>query len=161
MTAELISPSVSFSTSHFKLVVFNMDIETIYHCSYFESYSCHYFRQLYSSVCKILTLCPFYHHRSSTNLLPSHRVTMEFLTWNINCDWSAVTTYNWHEQLKKGGEIGTIFFNLWKAFNSIPHKVLLEKIDQIGLCNPYSLGYLNISRVESRKLWLMVRSLST
>lgn len=43
------------------------------------------------------------------------------------------TTYNWLSTLENGGEIGAVFFDLRKAFDSIPHRVLLEKIGQTGL----------------------------
>ena len=46
------------------------------------------------------------------------------------------TTHNWLSILESGGEIGAVFFDLRKAFDSIPHEVLLEKLEKIGLCNP-------------------------
>ena len=38
--------------------------------------------------------------------------------------------------LEGGGEIGAVFFDLRKAFNSIPHEVLLDKLKGTGLSNP-------------------------
>ncbi len=46
------------------------------------------------------------------------------------------TTYNWLNTLEGGGEIGAVFFDLQKAFDSIPHRELLEKIRQTGLSSP-------------------------
>ena len=44
--------------------------------------------------------------------------------------------HNWLSILEGGGEIGAIFFDLRKAFDSIPHEALLEKLEKIGLSNP-------------------------
>ena len=47
------------------------------------------------------------------------------------------TTHNWLTILEGGGEIGrAVFFNLRKAFDSIPDEVLLEKLEKIGLSSP-------------------------
>ena len=47
--------------------------------------------------------------------------------------------YNtWAMEVDKGKEICAIFFDLKKAFDSVPHKSLIEKLTSIGL-NPYIL----------------------
>ena len=46
------------------------------------------------------------------------------------------TTYKWLGMLEDGGEIAAVFFDLRKAFDSIPHKILLEKMRQTGLSSP-------------------------
>ena len=46
------------------------------------------------------------------------------------------TSHNWLSILEGGGEIGAVSFDLRKAFDSIPHEVLLEKLEKIGLSNP-------------------------
>ena len=58
---------------------------------------------------------------------------MGVLNWKINCNWPAC---NYAHILEGGGEIGAVFFDLRKAFDSIPHEVLLEKLEKIGLSNP-------------------------
>ena len=39
-----------------------------------------------------------------------------------------VTTHNWLSILEGGGEIGAVFFDLRKTFDSIPHEALLDKL---------------------------------
>ena len=46
------------------------------------------------------------------------------------------TTHNWLSILEGGGEIGAVFFDLRKAFDSIPHEALLDKLKVTGLSNP-------------------------
>ena len=43
------------------------------------------------------------------------------------------TTYSWLETLEEGNEIGAVFFDLQKAFDSVPHQCLMEKLQQTGL----------------------------
>ena len=44
--------------------------------------------------------------------------------------------HNWLSILEGGGEIGAVFFDLRKAFDSIPHEALLDKLKRTGLSNP-------------------------
>ena len=46
------------------------------------------------------------------------------------------TTHNWLSILEGGEEIGAVFFDQRKAFDSIPHEALLEKFEKVGLSNP-------------------------
>ena len=45
-------------------------------------------------------------------------------------------THNWLSILEGCGEIGAVFFDLRKAFDSIPHEALLDKLKGTGLSNP-------------------------
>ena len=61
--------------------------------------------------------------------------------WGFTPEKSTVTgllatMHNWLSILKGGGEIGAVFFDLRKAFDSILHEVLLKKLQKIGLSNP-------------------------
>lgn len=44
-----------------------------------------------------------------------------------------LATQEWHSHLEKGSEIQAVFFDLQKAFDSVPHKLLIEKLTQIGV----------------------------
>jgi len=44
------------------------------------------------------------------------------------------TIYSWLETLEEGKKIiGAVFFDLQKAFDSVPHQCLMEKLQQTGL----------------------------
>ena len=43
------------------------------------------------------------------------------------------TTHSWLTTLEEGKEIGAVFFDLQKAFDSVPHQCLIEKLRQTGL----------------------------
>jgi len=54
-------------------------------------------------------------------------------------------THDWLQHLENGCEIGAIFFNLWKAFDSVPHGPLITELEGIGL-NQYVIQWIrNIS----------------
>ena len=41
------------------------------------------------------------------------------------------TTHNWFEILERGREVGAVFFDFRKAFDSVPHCALLEKLENL------------------------------
>ena len=41
--------------------------------------------------------------------------------------------HDWLDELEKGHEIATVFFDLTKAFDSVPHRQLITKLETIGL----------------------------
>ena len=43
------------------------------------------------------------------------------------------TTHSWLTTLEEGKEIGAVFLDLQKAFESVPHKSLFEKLQQTGI----------------------------
>ena len=50
-------------------------------------------------------------------------------------------TYKWLQSIDNGKEICAIFFDLRKAFDSVPHHLLLEKLQTSGI-NEYILRWL-------------------
>ena len=44
-----------------------------------------------------------------------------------------VTTDNWLQCLERGNDIGAVFFDFKKAFDSVPHIPLITKLQQLNL----------------------------
>ena len=43
------------------------------------------------------------------------------------------TAHNWFQLLEDGNEIGAVFFDFRKAFDSVPHRALLSKLESLNL----------------------------
>ena len=76
------------------------------------------------------------HHIISNHLRIMHPLSNS--QWGFQPGKSTVTALlttvdKWLRMLDEGREIGAVFFNLRKAFDSVPHKVLMEKLQQTGL----------------------------
>ena len=57
-------------------------------------------------------------------------------------------THNCLESLDNGNEVGAVFFDLSKAFDSVPHGPLLAKIEEIGV-SPFLIRWIQ-SYLSSR-----------
>ena len=73
---------------------------------------------------------------SLQNFHPLAESQWGFLTGKSTVTGLFATMHNWLSTLEGGGEIGAVFFDLRKAFNSIPHEALLDKLKGTGLSNP-------------------------
>ena len=51
------------------------------------------------------------------------------------------TTHNWFQLLESGSDIGAVFFDFRKAFDSVPHRALIKKLENIGK-NPLLLRWI-------------------
>ena len=49
--------------------------------------------------------------------------------------------HDWFTLLEEGKEISAVFFDLTKAFDSVPHRQLIAKLEAIGL-NPYLINWI-------------------
>ena len=66
--------------------------------------------------------------------------------WGFQCGKSTTTclletTHNWFQLLENGNEIGAVFFDFRKAFDSVPHRALLSKLESLNL-NPMLLRWV-------------------
>ena len=79
--------------------------------------------------------------RHIVNLLLQHLMETQpsFASqWGFQCGKSTVTalletTHNWFEMLENGNDVGAMFFDFRKAFDSIPHHALLGKLENLQL----------------------------
>ena len=74
-----------------------------------------------------------YEHLSNQQVLTDSQ-------WGFRSGRSTVTallsvTQEWLSALERGQEIGAVFFDYRKAFDSVPHRPLLEKLENIGFNN--------------------------
>ena len=87
-----------------------------------------------------------------------------------NCQWgfqsgkstvSALldTTYTWFQLLEKNEEVGAVFFDFKKTFDSVPHSQLLSMLEEIGL-NPCIVSWIH-SYLAKREQYVMLNGVSS
>ena len=64
------------------------------------------------------------------------------------------TTHRWLQLLESGVEVGAIFFDFKKAFDSVPHRALLQKLRELGI-NSFLLRWIQ-SYLTNRKQRIVV-----
>ena len=59
------------------------------------------------------------------------------------CTSSALlsVTHDWLQQLELGNEVCSVFFDLKKAFDSVPHHLLLQRLNEIDV-NPFIVQWI-------------------
>ena len=82
----------------------------------------------------------FMHHRSSVSAL-------------------IAVIHDWLSALDSGHEVCVVFFDVKKAFDSVPHVPLLEKLSEIGL-NPYIIRWIK-SYLTDREQFVVVDGASS
>ena len=81
--------------------------------------------------------------------------------WGFQCGKSKVTAlletiHNWFEMLEKGSEVGAVFFDFKKVFDSVPHRALLEKLENLQV-NHILVKWIH-SYLTDRKQQVVVKS---
>ena len=85
------------------------------------------------------------------NLLLQHLMEMQPISdsqWIFHRGRSTVTallesTHNWFEMLERRKEVGAVFFDFRKAFDSVPHHALLENLRVDSLLVKWIHSYLS------------------
>ena len=84
-------------------------------------------------------------HRLITSHLESHH-PIALQQWGFQPKKSTTSAlldvfHNWSKALDQGQEVCAVFFDLQKAFDSVPHRALIEKLKSIDL-NPFILRWI-------------------
>ena len=85
-------------------------------------------------------------HRLITAHLSEHK-PLSNSQWGFQAGKSTVTsllsvTHDWFQALERGQDICSIFFDLRKAFDSVPHQLLLDKLSNYGL-NSHIISWIH------------------
>ena len=71
-----------------------------------------------------------------SNTSPISKYQWGFMPHRSTTSALCTLTHNWFEELDAGNEICSVFFDIQKAFDSVPHIQLLHKLSTLNLC-PY------------------------
>ncbi len=69
------------------------------------------------------------------------------------------TTQDWFQLLEKGMEVGAVFFDFKKAFDTVPHQLLMDKLRDLGL-NPQIVKWVQ-NYLANRRQQVVVNGVSS
>ena len=77
-----------------------------------------------------------FHHYITNHLNEYHPLSNK--QWGFQSGKSTTTgllsvTHDWFQALEAGQEVCSIFFDLKKAFDSVPHRLRVDKLTSLGL----------------------------
>ena len=95
-------------------------------------------------------MCSKLLERHIANILTSHLRDLCPISdkqWGFTSKKSTTTAlisvlHDWHHHLEHGTEVCAVFFDLCKAFDSVPHRPLVHKLEEIGV-NKYMLKWIS------------------
>ena len=61
-------------------------------------------------------------------------------------------TQDWFKHLEKRQDIGAVYFDFRKAFDSVPHMSLVEKFHKLGL-HPYVINWVHNYLADRNRVW--------
>ncbi len=103
---------------------------------------------IYNRVAKNLeSLCP--PPSNQWGFLPQRSTTSAFIK----------VTDDWLTQLEEGNEVAAIFFDIKKAFDSVPHQHLLQKLADINL-DPFLIAWISDYLTDRKQCTVLNGSIS-
>ena len=99
---------------------------------------------LLSLISKILERC---FHNSVIDFLLEHNLLLDcqygFRPKSSTLDALLTITRDWHQSLSTGRQVAAVFFDIKKAFDSVPHSNLLQALANIGITGELHQWFAN------------------
>lgn len=106
----------------------------------------------------LLSVCSKMLERHISNILAMHLSNVCPISgnqWGFTPKKSTTTAllsvvHDWHQHLEQGNEVCTVFFDLHKAFDSVPHQPLIHKLEELGV-DKYLLKWISNYLTERKQ----------